>query len=459
MGLLVIILLGLGLCFDTFAVSVGAGMGCNSYSRARGFRFALILGLFQGLMPFIGWLAAAEFHSLIAVWDHWIAFGLLLILGVKMIYSGVTGKAEAPKNDPFTLRNSFLMGFATSIDALIAGVTLALVKVNIIDNASAVANILVAVAIIAIITVGASLLGIAMGKGSRGCLGARAEIIGGVILILIGAKVLYEHLNELPPMKEPVKAMSFNIRYDNPDDGAHNWNFRNTAILEMLSDQKPDLLGIQEGLAHQVAFLDSALATYKYIGVGRDDGDKAGEYAAIFYDTTRLAALQTGNFWLSDTCTRPAMGWDAVCVRIATWGLFQDKLSGHRFFAVNTHFDHIGTTARTESGKLIIRKIDSIASGTPLVLMGDFNCTVADGTLDPILEKMQLARPEDSTEPAYTFIGFDMPADSPERQIIDHIFVRSIFAKDYTIITNTYGAPAGQLSDHLPVAVNLFVKS
>lgn len=456
MGVFIVILLALGLCFDTFAVSVGAGMGCCTWSRGRGFRFAFILGIFQGLMPFIGWFLAFEFHSLIAAWDHWIAFGLLFILGGKMVISGLCRKADsAPKNDPFTWKNSILMGFATSIDALIAGVTLALIRVAILPQSSQTVNVLLAVGVIAAITIMASLLGLLLGKHTRGKMGARAEIIGGIILVLIGGKVLYEHLTELAPMQEPIEVMSFNVRYDNADDKHHNWQYRKTSIINMLKSENPDIIGIQEGLAHQVAFLDSALSNYTYIGVGRDDGDTIGEYAAIFYDTTRLSALQTGNFWLSQTPDRPSIGWDAVCIRIASWGLFEDRESGRRFFAVNTHFDHIGTTARRESGALIIAKIDSIASGTPLVLTGDFNCTANDATLGPILSNMSIARGEDSREPAYTFIGFDEPETFADRQIIDHIFVRGMFAKDYKVVTNMYGAPAGQLSDHLPIKAKL----
>lgn len=458
MGIFTIFLLALGLCFDTFAVSVSGGMGCCTWSRGRGVRFATVLGLMQGLMPLIGWLLAAEFHTLIAVWDHWIAFVLLLFLGGKMVISGIRSKGDqAHKDDPFRWRNTLLLGLATSIDALIAGVALALVKVTILPDSSQCTNILLAVGIIAAVTIVASLVGLLLGHHTKGRLGARAEIIGGVILVLIGTKVLCEHLQQEYVCDEPLTVMSFNIRYDNPDDGRHQWSHRREAVVRMLADQKPTVVGIQEGLSHQVAYLDSVLTGYKYIGVGRDDGDRSGEYAAIFYDTTRLEAIQTGNFWLCETPDRPALGWDAVCVRIATWGLFEDQTTARRFFAVNTHFDHIGTTARAESGRLIIRKIDSIAAGTPLVLTGDFNCTIEDQSLSPIMESMTDARPSASREPAYTFIGFDEGNDFVERQIIDHIFLRDMHCAEFHVITDTYGVPAGQLSDHLPIVANLTI--
>lgn len=453
MSLLLIFLLAVGLCFDSFAVSLGTGTICQHFGW-RSVRFALILGVMQAIMPFIGWFAIGEFHSHVAAFDHWIAFVLLAFLGGKMIISGFQAKEEKTDCNPLSLSKALLMGIATSIDALIAGVALALVKIEIVDG-SQLLNIVIAIGVIFIVTFIASAIGLLAGRGVGKRLGARAEIIGGVILVLIGGKVLIEHLNhdDLALQKSSAKAICFNIRYDNPSDGVHVWANRRESILRMVDAENPEFLGVQEALSNQIHYLDSALTSYTYIGVGRDNGIDAGEYAAIFFDTTRVAKLSDGNFWLCPTPSAPALGWDAVCVRIATWGQFALKSNlDQKFFVVNTHFDHVGVEARTRSGELIINTVDSIANGSPLILMGDFNCTTNDESLAPILSKMYDSRPDTTSAVPYTFIGFGTRSD--EAAVIDHIFTRSITTDNYRVITDIYGAPNGQLSDHLPVVVN-----
>lgn len=194
MSLLFVFLLSVGLCFDSFAVSLSAGMGCCTWVRGRGLRFAAILALMQGSMTLVGWLLAFEFAELIAFWDHWIAFVLLVFLGGKMIFEALRTKDEQTSlSDPFRLRNSFAMGLATSIDALAAGIALALVSIEIV-SASQLTNILLAVSIIGLTTFAASIAGLLLARRTKGKIGASSEIIGGVILIAIGTKVLLEHL-------------------------------------------------------------------------------------------------------------------------------------------------------------------------------------------------------------------------------------------------------------------------
>lgn len=194
MGFWIILLLGVALCFDSFAVSLSAGMGCCTWHKGRGVRFAAILALMQTLMPLVGWLLAFEFADLISFWDHWIALVLLAFLGSKMIYGALKAKDEQIKSDPFRLRNSFLMGLATSIDAMAAGIAMALVKIEIFDG-SQFANMLLAILTIGVITFIASIAGLLLGRKSKGSLGSSAEIVGGVILIAIGVKILVEHIS------------------------------------------------------------------------------------------------------------------------------------------------------------------------------------------------------------------------------------------------------------------------
>lgn len=417
-------------------------------------------------MPLIGWLITSEFYDHIEAIDHWIALLLLLLIGGKMVLGSIRSNTNNDKTpcNPFTLRKSLLLGIATSIDALIAGVAIALIDIDIID-ASQLINMLLVVAIIFIVTLGAAITGlyIGCGVGNRLNLRPKAEMIGGIILILIGVKIFIEHQMHhgwfakectVEQCDSSTKIVCFNIRYDNSADTNFVWDSRKGAIVEMLKAENMPILGIQEGLNSQVKFIDSALTNYTYIGVGRDDGVDSGEYTAIYFDTTRVVKHRSDNFWLCPTPQTPTIGWDAVCVRMATWGEFSmidnaDK----RFFVVNTHFDHVGTEARRRSSEMIIKFVDSISNGAPIILLGDFNAPISDSSLAPILDKMSDSRPPSSDQVPYTYIGFGEL--SPEAAIIDHIFTRSITTSHYEVITEHYNSPSGQLSDHLPIVVEM----
>ena len=254
----------------------------------------------------------------------------------------------------------------------------------------------------------------------------------------------------------PLSVMSFNIRYANVHDGEHAWIHRKEAVIRMLEELSPAIIGIQEGLYEQVLYLDSALFGYSYTGVGRDDGSTGGEYAAIFFDAQRFEEIASGNFWLSETPDRPSVGWDAVCVRIATWVKLRDRETGRSLACINTHFDHVGTTARMRSAQMLADSIASIGADMPVVVTGDFNSTPADPALRSLAGNPALAEARETTgsagkEPDYTYIGFE---GKPEPgSVIDHIFVEDFDVTGYTIVTDSYGVP--QLSDHYPVLAEI----
>lgn len=196
MDFITLLLFAVGLCFDSFAVSLSCGMSACTPSRPRLVRFAAVLGLCQGVMPLIGWAAATNFRTVIEAYDHWVAFVLLLFLGGKMIWESFRGEdEEQPAGNPFALGRNLVLGIATSIDALVAGIAMALLPLTIIPTDSQLLNMLAAVVIIALVTMISSLTGLYLGRRSRGRLGERAELLGGIILILIGVKVLVEHLS------------------------------------------------------------------------------------------------------------------------------------------------------------------------------------------------------------------------------------------------------------------------
>jgi len=206
-----LILLSFALCFDSVAVSAIVGMCCNTQSGKdilrsyipRLIRFCLILGLMQGLMPFIGWLVACNFRQIIEKWDHWIAFGLLLMIGGKMVidyFREDENSADSPKCPLFeqytSFSNSTILGIATSIDALIIGVSMAMIDLQFLpESGSQFSNMLLGSAIIAITTFFCAIVGAVLGKYGSKKVSQKSSIIGGVILILIGAKILLEHLD------------------------------------------------------------------------------------------------------------------------------------------------------------------------------------------------------------------------------------------------------------------------
>ena len=154
--------------------------------------------------------------------------------------------------------------------------------------------------------------------------------------------------------------LSYNIKYDNTRDVENNWSLRKKRLIHLWKDYNPSIFGIQEGLFHQVKYIDSSLEKHKYIGVGRDDGETKGEFCAIYFDTTFYEILEHSTFWLSETPDLVSVGWDAALERVCTYGLFVSIYSGERFLVCNTHFDHIGKVARKKSSELILNKIKEI---------------------------------------------------------------------------------------------------
>lgn len=183
------------------------------------------------------------------------------------------------------------------------------------------------------------------------------------------------NLGMLSAQPELHKALSYNIRYDGHSDLAPDWSQRKAPIIAQLQGARPTIIGFQEVLKNQLEDLSKALPSFRVIGVGRDDGKTAGEFAPIFFDTTRYQMLQSGTFWLSPTPDIPSKGWDAALKRICTYTLLQSKYDGKKLWVLNTHFDHIGETARLQSAQLLIEKFAEFTQivNAPLLLLGDFN--------------------------------------------------------------------------------------
>lgn len=184
-----LLLIALGVSADAFAVALGKGLHMRSFNYRGALVVALIFGVFQALMPVIGWLLANSFADYIRDYDHWIAFGLLAIIGGKMLWEAFTSHEDKEQDtDTINIRELLVLGFATSVDALAVGVSFAFI-----------ANVPIAGAaiLIGVITAVISFVGVVVGHRVGNKLGKPAEIAGGVILILIGLSILLEHLGAL----------------------------------------------------------------------------------------------------------------------------------------------------------------------------------------------------------------------------------------------------------------------
>lgn len=175
---------------------------------------------------------------------------------------------------------------------------------------------------------------------------------------------------------EPVQVMTWNIRYDNPDDGPNGWPRRKDWLAEIVRANNIEIAGFQEVLAAQLADLKQRLPDLDAYGVGRDDGRNAGEFSPIFFNRERFELLDKATLWLSPTPDKPgSKGWDAALPRIATWVKLLDRRTKSRFFVINTHFDHRGEQARTESAALLVKIAQQQFAGHPVILTGDLNTT------------------------------------------------------------------------------------
>ena len=245
--------------------------------------------------------------------------------------------------------------------------------------------------------------------------------------------------------------MTFNIRYDNPDDGENRWDNRKKELAEMLSYYHPDVFGLQEGLVQQLNFIKENLTDYKMIGVGRDDGKEKGEFTAIFYDTTKLQLVDYATFWLSEKPDSVSVGWDAALERICTYGLFQNIENGKRVYVLNTHYDHIGKLARVNSSKLLLKKITALSKeNIPIVLMGDFNSTPEEDPIKILANDLVDGGSKGIYGPLGTFNGFDKQAVLENR--IDFIFYKDLIVESYRNIDDKM-KNGNCVSDHLPVLI------
>ena len=185
MSVFEIILISIGLAMDAFGVSIGKGLSMPVGENGRKVTLVFLFGLFQFLMPVIGWLIGRQFIDVISEWDHWIIFGLLGYLGIAMIREGLSDETDEDDDKRFLgVWEMMMLSVATSLDAMAVGLTFAFMPINVWEAST----------MIGVITFGISLIGIYLGKFMGQFVGRYADILGGGVLILIGTKILLQHL-------------------------------------------------------------------------------------------------------------------------------------------------------------------------------------------------------------------------------------------------------------------------
>lgn len=269
------------------------------------------------------------------------------------------------------------------------------------------------------------------------------------LLFLIAVVLLFINLS----VAQNLKLMTYNIRLDLASDGENAWSNRKDYFCSQLAFYEPDVFGIQEALPNQVSAIASALPKYNYVGIGRD-GIGKGESSNIFYKKDRFKLLQESTFWLSETPEVMSKGWDAALNRVCTYALLKDKKTKQIFWVFNTHFDHIGELARTNSIKLILSKIRSLnTKNYPVFFMGDFNSEPSEERIVN-LKKEMLDTYDVSIEkpfgPTGTFNAFKHNEAVTKR--IDYIFLsknNKLKVKKFAILSDS--KELKYPSDHLPV--------
>lgn len=268
-------------------------------------------------------------------------------------------------------------------------------------------------------------------------------------------------------MGQSFTVMTYNIRLDTEADGINQWKNRTGRVVTLIKKYNPELLGVQEAMHNQMVDLQAGLAEYHYVGVGRDDGKKKGEYSAIFYKKEKFELLSQNTFWLSETPDVPgSKSWDAAITRIVTYALFKDKATGKRFLYANTHFDHIGEEARKNSAELIKIYLAGFLQGASygnkdsqlaVIVSGDFNSEPTDAPYLTMTngEHFRLLDSRPANNLIGTFCGFEL--NKIACKTIDYVFHSEEWnSSGYQVISDNDGQ--FYPSDHLPVQVTITLK-
>ncbi|MBU1347675.1 MAG: endonuclease/exonuclease/phosphatase family protein [Alphaproteobacteria bacterium] len=259
------------------------------------------------------------------------------------------------------------------------------------------------------------------------------------------------------PEPQPIRLMSYNIRYDAPDDRP-NWPERRPHMARQIAFFAPDVLGVQEALIPMVAYLAEQAPDYDHYGLGRDDGAEGGETTTLFWRRDRFEVVRKQTLWCSPTPDRPSKGWDAALPRTLTRVVLRDRSDGRMLDVRNAHFDHVGVVAREQCAALAADLPPATARGetAAVVLLGDFNTGPDSAPYRRIVSAgLRDARTVSPVVfgPSTTYNGFDL-AKAADGAPIDHVFVDPRLAVErFGVLTDSFSGQV--ISDHFPLVVDV----
>ncbi|WP_335999511.1 endonuclease/exonuclease/phosphatase family protein [Halorientalis halophila] len=261
---------------------------------------------------------------------------------------------------------------------------------------------------------------------------------------------------------DPLRVMSYNVRYPSQGSGKHAWDNRREPVTTTIRFHRPDVVGLQEAHRSQVDDFRTGLPGFEWLDAGRAGPDTYGDHPALGFRSERFTLEVDGSFWLSETPDAPGRGWDAALSRKVRFVRLRDEVADRSLYHFNTHFDHRGVTARRESALLLRQRIHEIAAGSPVVVTGDLNCrpgtepyrlltddSAADGR--PLRDTAAIATlpPHGPATSMTTFTNL-----VPEKKI-DYVFVDpETAATQHGICSDTY-ENGRYPSDHLPVLADV----
>ncbi|MBR3817737.1 MAG: endonuclease/exonuclease/phosphatase family protein [Clostridia bacterium] len=250
-----------------------------------------------------------------------------------------------------------------------------------------------------------------------------------------------------------IKTMSFNLKISG--EGLQANDLRLPRSVKMIEKHFPDSFGVQEADKWWTDSLEEALPQYARVGTYRDDGISLGESCSIFYLKDKYELIDSGDFWLSETPDTPSWGWDTACPRIATYAILRCKESGFVYAHFNTHFDHVGKVAQSESVPLLASRIAAIAPDIPVVLTGDFNTREGSEIYNKLIscglkDTKFMAEKHDDCATYHDYNPFVF-----NTKPIDCIFTNAYCSSVKSSIVDSSAIDLIYPSDHFPIIVEL----
>jgi endonuclease/exonuclease/phosphatase family metal-dependent hydrolase len=286
----------------------------------------------------------------------------------------------------------------------------------------------------------------------------RAKLAAWILLASVLSSSLELSAAESPGPEGTLCVVTYNLRFASATP-PNAWPDRRPLMRDLIQKISPDVMGTQEGLAHQLKDIAEDMPGYSWVGVGRDDGQDRGEFMAVFYRKARLQPLTTNYYWLSDTPEVPGSStWGNQNRRMVTTLNFRDLQTRQEFYLLDTHFDHQIQMAREKSADLVRQRVTALNTTLPVLLIGDFNATAGQNKAYHTLvddgffvDTWKIAR-ERHGEGLASFNGFKGIQTNSVR--IDWILARGKMTVDSETI-DTFSRDGKFPSDHFPVIARL----